>query len=97
VQQLADADITDTNSVNYTLDNTEEAKSKAVQDAYQRVRRSAEALASASGRTLGELSSATIDIQENIRVLPMAQPMAKMAPMAAAQAPTSHRARECYV
>jgi len=87
VQQLADADITDNNSISYTLDDIDAAKSKAVQDAYRRARHSAEAVASAGGRTLGELSSATVDIAENIRVFPMAQPMAKMA-MQAAPAPT---------
>ena len=86
VQQLADADITDTNSVTYTLDDTDAAKAKAVQDAYRRARQSAEAVAEASGRTLGALSSATVDIQENMRVMPMAQPMARMSAMQAAPA-----------
>ncbi len=88
VQQLADADITDSNSITYTLEDTDAAKSKAVQDAYRRARQSAEALASASGRSLGDLSSATIDIQENMRIMPMAQPMMKMGAMTAAPAPT---------
>ncbi len=88
VQQLADADITDSNSVSYILEDTETAKSKAVQDAYHHARLSAESLASASGRTLGEMSSATIDIQENMRVMPMVQPMMKMGAMAASPAPT---------
>lgn len=88
VQQLADADITDNNSISYTLDDIDAAKSKAVQDAYRRARHSAEAVASAGGRTLGELSSATVDVAENIRVFPMAQPMARMSPMQASPAPT---------
>ena len=88
VQQLSDADITDTNSVTYTLDDTDAAKSKAVQDAYRRARQSAEAVAEAGGRALGPLSSATVDIQENMRVMPMAQPMARMSAMQAAPAPT---------
>jgi len=88
VQQLADADITDNNSISYTLEDIAAAKSKAVQDAYRKARQSADALASAGGRTLGELSSATVDIAENIRVFPLAQPMAKMPAMPAAPAPT---------
>jgi hypothetical protein len=88
VQQLADADITDNNSISYTLDDIDAAKSKAVQDAYRRARHSAEAVASAGGRTLGELSSATVDVAENIRVFPLAQPMARMTAMQAAPAPT---------
>ena len=83
VQQLADADITDNNSISYTLQDVDAAKSKAVQDAYRRARQSAEAVASAGGRALGELLSASVDISENIRVFPMAQPMARMAAQAA--------------
>jgi hypothetical protein len=88
VQQLSDADITDTNSVTYTLDDTDAAKAKAVQDAYRHARQSAEAVAEAGGRALGPLSSATVDIQENMRIMPMAQPMAKMSAMAPAPPPT---------
>ncbi len=87
VQQLADADITDNNSVSYTLDDIDTAKTKAVQDAYRRVHQSAEAIATAGGRVLGELSSASVDIAENVRVLPMGQPM-RMSAMQAAPAPT---------
>jgi uncharacterized protein YggE len=88
VQQLADADITDNNTVSYTLDDMDAAKIKAVQDAYHRVHQSAEAIATAGGRTLGELSSASVDIAENVRVFPMASPMARMSAMQAAPAPT---------
>ncbi len=88
VQQLSDADITDTNSVTYTLDDTDAAKAKAVQDAYRRARQSAEAVAEAGGRALGPLSSATVDVQENMRIMPMARQESKMSPMMAAPAPT---------
>jgi len=88
VQQLADADITDNNTVSYTLDDVDAAKTKAVQDAYRRVHQSAEAIATAGGRTLGELSSASVDIAENVRVFPMAQPMARMGAVTANPAPT---------
>ena len=79
IQQLADADITANNSVRYTLEDIENAKRKAVEEAYRRARDLAGALASASGRTLGELSSATIDISHNLRVFPVAFSMARMA------------------
>jgi uncharacterized protein YggE len=79
IQQLADADITANNSVRYTLEDIENAKRKAVEEAYRRARDLAGALASASGRTLGELSSATIDISQNLRVFPVAFSMARMA------------------
>jgi uncharacterized protein len=68
-QQLADASVGESQSLSYTLDSTEEAKSQAVADAYRRARASAEALAKASGRVLGELSYASVDTSENIRVL----------------------------
>ena len=88
VQQLSDADVSDTQSISYMLDDIEAAKTKAVEDAYRRARLSAEALAHASGRTLGELSYASVDTFENIRPMPM-QPMARMSAMAqAAPAPT---------
>jgi uncharacterized protein len=87
-QQLADTSVGDSQSLSYTLDSTEEAKGKAVADAYRRARASAQSLANASGRTLGELSYASVDTFENIRVMsPM--PRAKaMAAMVQAPAPT---------
>ncbi len=87
VQQLSDGDITDEQSISYTLDDIDAAKTKAVEDAYRRARASAEAVARAGGRTLGELSYASVDTVEN-RPMPM-QPMARMSAMAqAAPAPT---------
>jgi len=86
-QQLADANVSETQTVNYALDNMDDAKSKAVEDAYRRARASADTLAHASGRTLGELSYASVDTFENPRPLPrMSRPMAMRAE--AAPAPT---------
>jgi uncharacterized protein len=86
-QQLADAGTGESQSLSYTLDSPDEAKTKAVADAYRRARESAQALASASGRTLGELSYASVDTFENVRV--MAPMMKRAMPMAmAAQGPT---------
>jgi len=87
VQQLSDSDISSDQSISYTLDDIDAAKSKAVEDAYRRARASAEAVAHASGRTLGELSYASVDTFENVRPMPM-QPMARMSAMNAAPAPT---------
>ncbi len=86
-QQLADASLGESQSLSYTLDSTEEAKSKAVADAYRRARTSAQSLASASGRTLGELSYASVDTSENIRVVAPRMRAMAMAPQAQA-APT---------
>jgi uncharacterized protein YggE len=88
VQQLSDGDITDEQSISYTLADIDAAKTKAVEDAYRRARASAEAVARAGGRTLGELSYASVDTFENVRPMPM-QPIARMSAMAqAAPAPT---------
>jgi len=87
VQQLSDGDISGDQSISYTLDDIDAAKTKAVEDAYRRARASAEALAHASGRTLGELSYASVDAFENVRPIGI-QPMMKMSAMAAAPAPT---------
>lgn len=88
VQQLSDGDITDDQSISYTLDDIDAAKTKAVEDAYRRARASAEAVARAGERTLGELVYASVDTFENVRRPPMMQPMAKMAAIAPAAAPT---------
>jgi uncharacterized protein len=88
VQQLADIDVTENQSVNYTLENIDAAKVRAVEDAYQRAHAEAAALARAGGRTLGELSYASADTFEQVH--PLGQPMFKMqraAGMAAEAAP----------
>ena len=87
-QQLADANVSETQTLNYTLENMDEAKNRAVEDAYRRARNSADTLAHASGRALGDLSYATVDTFDNIRVAQprMARSMAAMA--TAAPAPT---------
>ena len=89
-QQLAEANISETQTLNYILENMDEAKNHAVEDAYRRARNSAETVARASGRTLGELSYASVDTFENPHiVMPrMARAMAAAAPNAATPAPT---------
>jgi uncharacterized protein YggE len=87
-QQLAAANVSESQTLNYTLENIDEAKNKAVEDAYRRARNSADTIARASGRTLGELSYASVDTFENQRIVAprMARPMSAMAN--AAPAPT---------
>jgi uncharacterized protein YggE len=89
-QQLADGNVSETQTLNYALENMDEAKNHAVEDAYRRARNSADTLARASGRTLGELSYASIDTYENPRVVMprMARSMAAMANAAPPPAPT---------
>jgi uncharacterized protein YggE len=86
-QQLADASVSDSQSLSYTLDSSEEAKSKAVADAYRHAHASAQSLAAACGRTLGELSNASVDTFENIH-MPGPMRSRAMAGMAKLEAPT---------
>src|SRR5581483_4145943 len=51
-QQLAEANVSETQTLSYTLENMDEAKNHAVDDAYRRARNSAETVARASGRSL---------------------------------------------
>lgn len=88
-QQLAEANVSETQNLTYILENIDEAKDRAVQDAYRRARNYADTIARASGRVLGELSYASVDTFENAPrpiMARMARPMAAMAN--AAPAPT---------
>ncbi len=80
---LSNLDVTDT-SISYQLDDMDEAKVKAVEDALRRARNEANAVAQSSGRTLGELSYASVDVNEVQPIRPM---MAKAAPMGIEAAP----------
>ncbi len=87
-QQLADANVSESQTLSYLLENMEEAKNRAVEDAYRCARNSAETIARVSGRALGDLSYASVDTFENPRIMPrMARSMNTMA-AAAAPAPT---------
>jgi hypothetical protein len=66
VQQFADMDVTADQNLQYTLENIDAAKVRAVEDAVQRARNSAAAVARAGGRTLGELSYASVDVFEAV-------------------------------
>jgi uncharacterized protein YggE len=76
-QQLADANVSESQSLNYTLENIDEAKSKAIEDAYRRAQASAQTIARASGRTLGDLSYASVDTFDVQRIAPRMGAMAK--------------------
>jgi len=69
LQGLADLDVTENQSLNYTLDEIDAAKAKAAEDGMRRARNLAEAVAKTGGRHLGTLSSATVDVFEP--VIPM--------------------------
>jgi len=82
-QGLSTLDVTGT-SISYLLDNMDSAKIKAVEDALRHARDEANAIAQSSGRTLGELSYASVDTYEPQPVRPM---MARAAAGAEAAAP----------
>jgi len=87
-QQLADTAVSESQAINYTLENMDEAKGKAVEDAYRRARASADAVAKASGRQVGDLSYASVDTFENVRPLPIMARSAMAMKAEAAPAPT---------
>jgi uncharacterized protein YggE len=84
IEQLADIEETQNQSVSYTLENIEQAKAKASEDALKKARAQATAVATAGGRTLGELLYASVDVnQPNIVPVYAPQRMALAAPSAA--------------
>ena len=70
-QQLADANVSTSQALSYTLDNIDDAKVKAVADAYKHARMSADAVARAGSRTLGDMMYASVDTFENVRPMPI--------------------------
>jgi uncharacterized protein YggE len=86
VAQISDLDVTSNQSLTYILENMEAAKARAVENAFQHAREEASALARASGRTLGELSYASIDVQSGG---PVPMPMRAMRAEVAAPPPTA--------
>ncbi len=81
---LSNLEVTNT-SLSYMLEDMDAAKIKAVEDALRRAHDEANAVARSSGRTLGELSYASVDTYEREPVRPMM--MANAVEMKAASAP----------
>jgi uncharacterized protein len=71
LQGLADLDITDDQQVSYVLNNVDEAKVKATQDALQRAKAQASAAATAGARSVGEMIYVQVDTFEPPRPMPM--------------------------
>jgi uncharacterized protein len=80
-EQLANIEETENQSLNYTLEDIEQAKSKAAQDALTKARTQASAVARAGGRALGELLYASVDVSQ-----PVIVPLVANGPMMAARA-----------
>ncbi len=85
-QGLADIDVTANQSLTYTLEDEDAAKLKAVADALRRAHDEADTVAKTSGRTLGDLSYASVDTFERG---PQPRPMMAMAPSAMAKTASS--------
>lgn len=89
IEQLADIEDTQNQSISYTLEDVEQAKAKASEDALKKARMQASAVAVTGGRTLGDLLYASVDVnQPNIIPVFAPQRMAMAAP-SAAPAPTA--------
>lgn len=83
-QALSAIEETDNQSVSYTLQAMEAAKQKAVEDAFLKAKASATTVARAGGRTLGDLSYASVDTSEQVHVPPMMTMRAQAKSMEAA-------------
>jgi len=84
-EQLANVEDTQNQSVNYTLEDIEQAKAKASEDALKKARNQAGAVATAGGRALGELLYASVDVNQT-NIVPMMYAQAGMARSAAPMA-----------
>jgi uncharacterized protein len=82
IEQTADIDGMQNQSLNYTLEDVEPAKAKAAEDAIKKARNQASAVAVAGGRTLGELLYASVDVNQQV-IVPMQ--IARRAAVAGAQ------------
>ena len=81
-------------SISYLLEDMDAAKVKAVEDALRRARNEANAVAQTSGRTLGELSYASVDVYEPQPIRPMLAKAATMGVQAAPPPPTAEFSAE---
>src|SRR5205807_8528059 len=86
---LSNVEDTANQSLSYTLENIDVAKQKAIEDAFQRAKASAQTVARAGARTLGELSYASVDTFEQIQPVRMMQRGVMAGAMQAAPAPTA--------
>jgi|SRR5512143_3530162 uncharacterized protein len=87
VQQLGAQEFNENVNLGYTLQDTDAAKLRAVEDAFQRARAEAATVAKAGGRGLGELTYAAVDAVEPIRPAPV-MAMRTMGAQAQQVAPT---------
>ena len=72
-EALAGLEGTTGQNMSYDLEDIDAAKQKAIEKAFQRARSYAETLATASGKHLGAMISATMDLQQAMQVMPYAR------------------------
>lgn len=84
LQAFSAIEPTENQSLSYMLENIDLAKQKAIEDAYNRAKASAQTVAHSSGRALGDLAYASVDTFEQQPPVPMV--MDRMRTMAAAEA-----------
>jgi uncharacterized protein YggE len=89
LEQLASIEDTQNQSITYTLEDIEQAKAKASEDAFKKARLQAGAVATAGGRALGELLYASVDVNQPNIVPVFAPQMARMSASAAVPPPTA--------
>lgn len=63
-EAFGNMDVTENQSISYTLEDTAAAKNRAAEDAFRRAREAAAAVAQTAGRQLGELAYASVDTSE---------------------------------
>jgi hypothetical protein len=89
LQAFSGIEQTDNQSLSYTLENIDAAKQKAIEDAFNKARASAQTVAKAGARQLGDLAYASVDTFEQQPPVPMyATKMRTMAAEAAAPPPS---------
>jgi uncharacterized protein YggE len=84
-EQLADIEDTQNQAVNYTLEDIEQAKAKASEDALKKAHNQAAAVATAGGRSLGDLLYASVDVNQ-ANIVPVMYAQTAMARSAAPMA-----------
>jgi hypothetical protein len=88
-ESFGNMDVTENQSINYTLENIDVAKAKAVEDAFRKAKASADVVVKAAGRQLAQLLYSSVDTNE---MVPPPRPMMTMAKVQAVngnvQAPT---------
>jgi uncharacterized protein len=85
-EELANIEETQDQSLSYTLEEIEQAKSKASDDALKKARNQASAVATAGGRALGELLYASVDVSQPV-IVPMRAQLPSVGRVAMAEAP----------